>query len=130
MFINTYDFTVDKNGEAVDVSLRLGAGQQIKLKKKWNDEGTTTTLFNSIDDIERFVDVLDFSLKYTGNKNTIKTGSELYDLMAENGLLGMAKKQKIITSIALASGIFDEEEKESIDTQTAKSMEDAFKEKN
>lgn len=125
MIINTYDFTVEANGEEIPVSLRLGAGGQLKLKKKWN-ESTTSTLFGAVDDIERMIDVLDNALKYTGNKNTVKTGADLYDLMIENDMFGMKAKQNIITSIGRASGLFSEEEKEIIDKRSEHLLDDAF----
>jgi hypothetical protein len=126
MFVNAYEFVVENSkGESVPVSLRLGAGGQLKLKKRWN-EGTTETLFGAMDDIERFIDVCTIALTYTGNKNTIKNGEDLIDLMAANGMLGMAEKQKVITSIAYASGIFSEKEKKSIDSRAEKALDGVF----
>ena len=126
MFVNAYEFELEKmDGTIVPVSLRLGVGGQLKLKKKWN-ESTTDTIFNSVDDIERFVDVMSQSLNYVGNKNEIKTGEELIDLMAYNDMLGMAAKQKIITSLGRASGIFSEKEKEAIDARAERMIDGAF----
>lgn len=125
MIINAYEFIIENNGEEIPVSLRLGVGGQLKLKKKYN-ESTTATLFGAVDDIERMVDILDNALKYNGNKNTIKTGADLYDLMVENDMLGMRAKQEIITSIGRASGLFSEEEKEAIDKRSEHLLDDAF----
>ena len=128
MFVNAYEFVVeDANGASIPVSLRLGAGGQLKLKKRWQ-EGTTETLFGAMDDIERFVDVCTTALTYKGNTNTIKDGETLIDLMAANGMLGMAEKQKIITSIACASGIFSEKEKTAIDERSEKVLDGMFDE--
>lgn len=125
MIINAYEFTVESNGSEIPVSLRLGVGGQLKLKKKWN-ESTTSTLFGAVDDIERMVDVLDNALKYNGNTNTVKSGSDLYDLMVENDMLGMRAKQEIITSIGRASGLFSEEEKRVIDKRSEHLLDEAF----
>lgn len=126
MFVNAYEFELEKmDGTVVPVSLRLGVGGQLKLKKKWN-ESTTDTIFNAVDDIERFVDVMSQSLNYVGNKNEIKTGEELIDLMAYNDMLGMSAKQKIITSLGRASGIFSEKEKEAIDARAERMIDGAF----
>jgi hypothetical protein len=125
MIINAYEFTVENNGEDVAVSLRLGAGGQLKLKKKWN-ESTTSTLFGAVDDIERMIDVLDNALKYKGNTNTVKSGEDLYELMVENDMLGMKAKQLLITSIGRASGLFSEEEKDVIDKRSEHLLDDAF----
>lgn len=126
MFINSYDFELqNEKGETIAVSLRLGIGAQVQLKKKWK-ENTTNTLFNAIDDVERFIDVMDASLKFKGNENTIKSGEELIDLMAANDMLGMLAKQTLITSIGRASGLFSEDEKKKIDERAAKAVDGAF----
>lgn len=128
MFANTVDYELTRaDGVLVNVSLRLNVLAQIQLKKKWN-EGTTETLFNAVDDIERFVDVMGKALNYVGNSNTIKDGAELVDLMAINGLLGMAEKQKIITSLGAVSGIFSEKEKAAIDKRAGAMFEGALEE--
>lgn len=120
MFVNTYDFVVETSEhEEISVSLRLGVGSQIRLKKKWN-EGTTETIFNAVDDIERFVDIMGEALKWKGNKNTIKNGEDLVDLMMSNDMLGMAEKQKILTAVGRASGIFSEKERKVIDKRGEK----------
>lgn len=126
MFLNAYEFNLENEaGESIDVSLRLTISGQMSLKKKWK-ESTTDTLFGAMDDIERMVDVMTKALTYTGNKNTIKTGEELVDLMAANGMLGMANKQKVITAIGQTSGIFSEKEKEAIDTRAERMIEKAL----
>lgn len=126
MFLNAYEFNLENEaGESIDVSLRLTISGQMALKKKWK-ESTTDTLFGAMDDIERMVDVMTKALTYTGNKNTIKTGEELVDLMAANGMLGMANKQKVITAIGQTSGIFSEKEKEAIDTRAERMIEKAL----
>ena len=123
-FANTYDIELTgRDGSPITVALRLNVLAQIKLKKKWN-EGTTDTLFNAVDDIERFVDVMDAALKWMGNANTVLTGSDLVDLMAENDLLGMAEKQQIITSIGRVSGIFSAKEKAAIDKRAGSMFDD------
>jgi hypothetical protein len=124
MYINAYDLTLETSaGESIAVSLRLPIVGQIKLKKKFN-ESTITTLFNSIDDPERLAAIFDESLTWNGNKNPIKSGAELLDLMASNGLLGMAEKSRIITKLASASGIISETEREALDARSDEYMKE------
>lgn len=52
MFTNTYDITMNKDGEEVTARLRLTIGAQIQLKKRFN-EPTKTTLFNAPEEIGR-----------------------------------------------------------------------------
>jgi phosphoenolpyruvate carboxylase len=117
---NLYSLDLEReDGEQVHVDLRLNTAGQITLKKHWQ-ENTLSTLFEAIDDIERFVDVLTQSLNYPGNKNTIKKGEELADLMALNGMLGILAKQKLVTDLAKASGILSVEEKAAMDERASK----------
>ena len=128
MFINAYNFEIENaEGKTIPVSLRLSIGSQIQLKKKYK-ETTTSTLFNAVDDVERFVDVIDASLKWKGNENEIKSGEELIDLMAANDMLGMVSKQTLITAIGRASGLFSEKEKEKIDERAKKAIDGLFAE--
>lgn len=112
---NLYELDLEReDGTQVHVALRLTTAGQITLKKHWQ-ENTLSTLFDSIDDIEKFADVLTQALNWPSNKNQIKKGDELADLMAMNGMLGIVAKQKIVTDLAKASGILSEEEKEAMD---------------
>lgn len=118
MFLNQYEIELnDENGAPLKVALRLTIGGQIKLKKRFN-ESTLTTLFTAIDDPERLVEVMTEALTWTGNANTIKSGERLCDLLAGNGLLGMIEKQRIITRLAVVSGIVSEKEGKEIDKKT------------
>lgn len=127
MYMNYYSFEVEnENGESIPVSLRLGSGGQLKLKKKYPGESTISTLLSGVDDIERFIDVMDTSLKYPGNNNTIKSGETLIDLMAVNGMLGVMAKERVLTSIGVASGILSQDEKERFDKNASKQYDGLF----
>ena len=117
---NMYELDMEReDGTQVHVDLRLTTAGQITLKKHWQ-ENTLSTLFEAIDDIERFADVLTQALNWPGNKNPVRKGEELADLMAANGLLGIVAKQKIVTELAKASGILSEEEKAAMDERASK----------
>ena len=117
MFVHTYDLELMKDGEPVKVSLRISTGAQIKLKKRWN-ESTQATLFNAVDDIERFVALMDYALSWNGNTNPIHSGEELTDLLADNDMLGMLGKQRLLTSIGRASNLLSEDEKQAFDKKS------------
>lgn len=126
MYMNAYEIDLEKHdGTKVHVALRLNVAGQLRLKKKYN-ESTTSTIFGSLDDIERCVDVFDASLKWAGNQNEIKSGEELLDLMAENDMLGMVAKQHVLTSIGRVSGLFSEAEKDKIDARSEGMIDKAF----
>lgn len=125
---HVHEFTVNRGDEIVTVALRLTTAGQISLKKRWN-ENTISTLFGSIDDIERFADLLTQALNWPGNQNVIKKGDELADLLADNDLLGIANKQKLVTAIGRASGILSAEEQARMD-ENADKMFDGVSEKN
>lgn len=111
MFTNYYEVKLqNERDEEVVAKLRLGIGSQIKLNKKYNNEGTRQTLFASVDDPEKFVSVMDEALKWKGNDNTIRSGEELVDLMICNGMLGVFAQQEIVVQLGRVSGLFSEEE--------------------
>lgn len=126
MYVNAYEFELKRADDStVNVALRLDIASQIAMKKKF-DESTTDSIFGAIDDVEKFVYIMDRALNYAGNKNEIKKGEELVNLMIENDMLGMARKQLILTSLGVASGIFSADEKEGIDKRVNKQFGAAF----
>jgi ATP-dependent protease HslVU (ClpYQ) peptidase subunit len=110
MFINHYDVTThDSDGAETISELRLTIGSQLKLKKKYKEDAISILMGSGADD-ETLIDVLTEALNWSGNHNTIKTGVDLLDAMAADGLLGIFARQRLVTEIALASGIFGESE--------------------
>lgn len=119
---HVHEVTVNRGDEVITVALRLTTAGQISLKKRWN-ENTIATLFNSVDDVERFADLLTTSLNFPGNTNAVKKGDELADLLADNDMSGIAAKQKLVTAIGRASGILSAEEQERIDKTADKTFD-------
>lgn len=105
----TYDITV--GGE--DVKLRLTFLGQINLKKKHKAEALAV-IFDGIADIEKAVDVFTQALTYKGNENTIKTGEELYDKLVDDGMTGYDGIAKILSGIAVHSGLITQQKADQI----------------
>lgn len=116
---NVYELELTKDGEVVNVALRLTTAAQITLKKHWQ-ENTIATMMGAVDDPERMVDVLNQALNWPGNANPVKKGDELADIMADNGLLGIVAKQRLMTALCKVSGILSEEEHKKMDDQANK----------
>lgn len=116
MLKKTYDFTVINNDEEVNVSLRLSVNGEMKLKEKYK-KSTTEIITDAVNDIEVMCDLLTQCLNYKDNTNTIKKGSELYEIMVDNDMGGMRNWQKITTEIAYISGKYDAEERDAIINQ-------------
>jgi hypothetical protein len=116
---NVYEMALNRDGEVLNIALRLTTAAQITLKKHWQ-ENTISTMMNAVDDPERMVDVLTQALNWSGNTNPVKKGDELADIMADNGLLGIIPKQKLMTALCKASGILSEEEHKKMDEQANK----------
>lgn len=116
---HVHELSLNRGDELITVSLRLTTAGQITLKKRWN-ENTISTLFGAIDDVEKFADVLTQALNWPGNQNGIKKGDELADLLADNDLLGIAAKQKLMSAIGRASGILSAEEQAKMDKSVEK----------
>lgn len=125
-YINAYTFEVTgNNDEPIEVSLRLDIGAQLALQKKWN-ETTGDTLSGAMQGTDRFVDVLTKALNYRGNHNTISQGTDLADLLIENGMLGMKARATLINNIARVSGIYDDDEFNAIEKRVADSLKEVF----
>ena len=112
--MKAYTFTLENDGNEVEVSLRLTASGEMKLKEKYKGKSTSEIIGESVNDIEIMCDLLTQCLNYKDNTNTIKKGSELYDLIVDNGMGGARNWQKITSEIAYASGKYDYEEREVI----------------
>ena len=126
--MNAYSFKVtDENGNDIDVTLRLDLGGQKKLSDKYKDS-TMETIFRAPHNIEVMCDVLTNALNFKNNKNIIKKGSDLYDLMVENGMGGIRKWQLFMNEIAAASGIVDDEEKEALNDRANTAVDKLLKE--
>lgn len=126
--MKTVELNIKNNGENVKVHLRLTAGSQLRLKEKYGDENTLSTLLGGIDEIEKTIDVLNESLNYKNNDNTITDGEELYDLLVDNGHTGMGDFAKIITDIAVASGIISKPQANSVVNSVTRTYESVFSE--
>ena len=102
--MKSYTLYLEKDGEEVQVDLRLDIDGMIYLKNKFK-ETTIETISDAVVDIEKAVAIFDKSLNYEGNTNTIKKGKELYYLIVENDKGGMEGFWDVISNIARCSGI-------------------------
>lgn len=103
-----------KNGTSTEkVHLRLTCGGQRKLKEMFDDD-TMGVLMGAINEIDKTVAVLETALNYKNNDNNITDGEELYDLLVDNGYCGSEEFAKLITDIAVCSGIIKKAQANSI----------------
>ena len=126
--MKTVELNLKNNGENVKVHLRLTAGGQLRLKEKYEEENTISTLMDAINNIDKTIAVFEESLNYKNNDNTITDGEELYDLLVDNGRTGIADFAKVITDIAVASGIINKPQANSLVKNIGKTYDDIFKE--
>lgn len=119
--MKTLELKLKDGEEEVKVHLRLTCGGQCKLKEKY-DEDTLTTLLGGFNEIDKTIDIFNTALNYKNNDNTIKSGEELYDLMVDNDYCGIEAFAKVVTDIAVASGIIKKEQANSV----LKSVEDTY----
>lgn len=119
--MKTLELKLKDGEEVVKIHLRLTCGGQRELKEKY-DEDTLTTLLGGFNEIDKTIDIFDTALNYKDNDNTIKSGEELYDLMVDNDYCGIEAFAKVVTDIAVASGIIKKEQANSV----LKSVEDTY----
>jgi hypothetical protein len=101
--MRTYNVNVETANGREDVQLRLTLQGQINLKKKYK-KNAVELVFDAIDDCELMADILTEALNFKGNTNTIKTGAELYDAIADttDGINGFCD---VLLGIATDSGL-------------------------
>lgn len=111
--MKTLELKVKTENGAEKVHLRLTCGGQRRLKEMFEDE-TMSILMGAINEIDKMVAVLDTALNYKNNDNSITDGEELYDLLVDNDTCGNEEFAKIITDIAVCSGIIKKDQANSL----------------
>lgn len=111
--MKTLEMKIKVSDKTEKVHLRLTCGGQRKLKEMFEDE-TISILMGAINEIDKTVAVLDTALNYKNNDNNITDGEELYDLLVDNGTCGNEDFAKIITDIAVCSGIIKKDQANSL----------------
>lgn len=92
------------------VCLRLDIAAQMELARQF-EEDTIQTVLTAATDLERRVALLDAALHWKGNENQVKDGSELHDLLVDEGYAGAGDFGKLALEIAAASGVVTEQQK-------------------
>ena len=111
--MNTYDLTLERDDEQLEVKLRLTVGGQLNLKKRFK-ENALATILDAGEDVEKCVAVLQEALRFKGNENKIQNGEELYDILVENGYKDYEGFGEVMLGIGVASGICSEEKKKKV----------------
>lgn len=119
--MKSYTLYLDKNGEEVQVDLRIDIDGMLYLKDKF-DESIVETISEAVIDNAKAVAVFDKALNYDGNKNTIKKGKELYNLLVDNDKGGMEGFWEVLSNIARCSGVLSRKMADKLDT----SMQNRF----
>lgn len=129
--MKTLEIKLKVNGVDKKFHLRLTAGGQKILKEKY-EENMLATLMGAVDDIDRATDILGIALGYKDNDNEITDGEEFYDLLVENDRNGAEDFAKVLTDIAVNSGIIKKDQANSVVNSinaTYKTMFDSLEEK-
>lgn len=122
--MKTLELKLKQDGKPIKVHLRLTARGQLNLKEEYNEE-ILATMMTAIDDIEKCIKVFDEALHYKNNDNVIEDGEELYDLLVDNETTGSSGIGKVLTDIAINSGIISKQQANSI-VKAIKKTEDAI----
>ncbi|MDE5781484.1 MAG: hypothetical protein K2I03_08410 [Lachnospiraceae bacterium] len=123
--MKTYEIKLKAEEKEIKVHLRLTAGGLRKLKEKYDEEGMSL-LMSSFQDIDRIIDIFDAALNYKNNDNEITDGEQLYDLLVDNSICGVEGFQKILTDIAINSGILTKQQGNTVQKLVKNTFEDAF----
>lgn len=114
------------DGSKMELGLRITIGGQKNLKYKAKKETALEVVLDAVRDTGAAVMVLTEALTYKGNTNLIQDGSELYDLLVDNGYSGQEDFSRLFTGIAYESGMISAEIRDVIIKETKKTLEEAF----
>lgn len=120
--MKTLEIKLKVDGEDKKFHLRLTAGGQKILKEKY-EEGMLATLMGAVEDIDRAIDIFSAALGYKDNDNEITDGEQFYDLLVDNGKIGAEDLTKVLTDVAVNSGIIKKDQANSV----TKSVSDTYK---
>lgn len=123
----TYKIELERDGERIEVELRLTVGGQLALKKKYN-ENAMSTILEASDDIEKCVSVFNEALKFKDNHNQIQSGEELYDLLVDNGYKDYNDFSDLLLSIGVESGLITQDKKDKLFNTVLGNYDKAFDE--
>lgn len=110
------------------VTLRLTTRAIRNYAQKHGEKGANplVAVLSAVDDLDAKVDLFTAALTYSGNNNTIKSGEDLLDLMADN-YMGRKEINRIIVDLTVAAGLVDSEQgttlAEAVDTNDDKFMD-------
>lgn len=106
--------------------LRLTVGSQLNLKKTYKNE-PLQIIIEAVQDTEKFISIINEALSWSGNENDENiNGEQFYDLLVDNGVLGINELAKILLSIASASGVFSKKQMESLQNAFSKIFDSMF----
>ncbi len=72
---------------------------------------------SAVQDNEKFIAIINEALSWDGNTNPENiNGEQFYDLLVDNGVLGMDALAGVLFSIASASGLFSEKQMNALKT--------------
>ena len=120
-----YELELKDGKQKVKVALRLTLAGQLALKKKYK-ENAIATIFGAMDDVEVFCEVLNEALNWKGNENAFTDGAELYDLLVDNGFTGYEGLGGVLFSIASASGLVTEKDRDKMIQRFGHVFDDLF----
>ena len=96
--------------------LRFTVGAQMRLKKEFKSEPLDIVM-SAVQDNEKFIAIINEALLWDGNTNPENiNGEQFYDLLVDNGVLGMDALAGVLFSIASASGLFSEKQMNALKT--------------
>lgn len=113
--MKTYKLFLMKEDEEVQVDLRLDFDGLAAMKKKFDGESPIDSIYSAVADPEKTAFIFTQALTFNGNKNTIKTGRELYNLLVDNDKCGIEGFWEVLSEIGRASGLLSEKMFEKMD---------------
>lgn len=95
-----------------EFTLRLTSKALLNYNQKHGQEATSplVAVLQAVEDLDARIDLLSNALNHPENKNSLKDGGTLLDLMADDYAWSNAKVNELILTLAHESGLLDEDD--------------------
>lgn len=108
MSLNVKSITV--NGTEVTLRLTSKALLNFNLKHGAAGQSPVVAVLSALDDMEARIDLFTNALSHPDNKNTVKNGADLLDLMADDPCWARDQANCLILELAYESGLLSGED--------------------
>ena len=124
-YLRNYTVKVVKDGDEIEIPLRLSIRSQLALKKKYGKD-LGSLMSEAITDPEKGLAILEEALKAI--PSPVSSADELYDLLVDGGMAGYEEFAELYFRVAHESGIISAKQLETMLKRLSGAVDEAIEE--